>query len=105
MSEKKLSKDVIASWPEIFEEINLKSIPLKYLCALNVKFKDQRIWTIDLNKKSKLVHWDIIEKNIFELVTTYKDHIESIDIKLDTDSIKRDITKQTNKFLRKQRLI
>jgi hypothetical protein len=104
MSVKKLSKDVIASWPEIFEEINLNSIPLKYLCTLNVKFKDKRVWTIDLTSKNKLDQWNIIEKNIFELITNYKHHIESIDVKLDTDRIKRDITRQTNKFLRKQRL-
>lgn len=104
MPVKKLSKDVIESWPEIFDEIKLNVVPIKYLCSVHVKFKDKRIWTINVGSKSRDENWQTIERNIHELVMNYKRHIDSIDFKLDTDKIKRDITRQTNKFLRKRRL-
>lgn len=104
MSGKKLSKEVIESWPEIFEEVKLNVVPIQYLCSVHVKFKDKRIWTIDVGPKTRDANWQTIERNIHELVMNYKRHIDSIDFKLDTDKIKRDITKETNKFLRKRKL-
>lgn len=104
MSLKKLSKDVVESWPEIFEEVNLKVVPIKYLCSIHVKFKDKRVWTIDIKPNTRHENWQTIENNISELVMNYKKQIDSIDFKLDTDKIKRDITKETNKFLRRRKL-
>jgi site-specific DNA-adenine methylase len=104
MTVKKLNQEVIESWPEIFEEINLKVVPIQYLCSVQVKFKDNRIWTIDVGPKLRDEVYQTIEENIQELIKNYKSHIESIDFKLDTDKIKHDITRETNKFLRKQRL-
>ena len=104
MTVKKLNKDVIDSWPEVFEEVSLNVVPIKYLCSIHVKFKDKRVWDIDIGPKSRDENWQAIERNIQELVLNYKRQIDSIDFKLDTDKIKSDVTKQTNKFLRKQRL-
>lgn len=105
MSPKKLSKEVIESWPEIFEEVTLKVVPIQYLCSIRVKFKDKKIWTIDIGPKLRDDVWQTIETNIKELINNYKIHIDSIDFKLDTDKIKKDITKETNKFLRKRKLV
>jgi hypothetical protein len=102
MSPKKLSKDVVESWPEIFEEVSLKVVPIQYLCSVHVKFKDKRIWNIEIKPRNRNENWQTIEQNIQEIVNNYKKHIESIDFKLDTDKIKRDITKQTNKFLKRR---
>jgi hypothetical protein len=102
MSPKKLSKDVVESWPEIFEEVSLKVVPIQYLCSVHVKFKDKRIWNIDIKPRTRNENWQTIEQNIQEIVNNYKKHIESIDFKLDTDKIKRDVTKQTNKFLKRK---
>jgi len=104
MTVKKLNKEVIESWPEIFEEVDLKVVPIQYLCSVHVKFKDERVWTIDVSPKSRDANWQVIEKNIQELVMNYKKHIDSIDFKLDTDRIKKDISKITHNFLRKRRL-
>lgn len=104
MTVKKLNKEVIESWPEVFEEVNLNVVPIKYLCSVHVKFKDKRVWDINIGPKSRDDTWQVIERNIHELIMNYKRHIDSIDFKLDTDKIKRDVTRQTNKFLRKQRL-
>jgi len=104
MTIKKLSKDVIESWPEIFEDVELNVVPLKYLCSVQVKFKDKRIWNIDIGKNLRDDNWQIVQENIQELIMNYKEHISSIDFKLDTDKIKKDISRETTKFLRKRKL-
>lgn len=104
MTEKKLSKDVIESWPEIFEDVSLNVVPLKYLCSVQVKFKDKKVWNIDIGKNLRDDNWQIIQSNIQEMILNYKEHIESVDFKLDTDQIKRDISRETTKFLKKNKL-
>lgn len=102
MTVRKLNKEVIESWPEIFEEVKLNVVPIQYLCSVHVKFKDKRIWTIEVGPQLRDENWQAVEKNIHELVMNYKTHIDSIDFKLDTDKIKKDITRQTNKFLKRR---
>jgi hypothetical protein len=104
MNEKKLSKDVIESWPEIFEDVNLNVVPLKYLCSVQVKFKDKKIWNIDIGKNLRDDNWQVIQTNIQEMIMNYKEHIEGVDFKLDTDQIKKDVTRETAKFLKKRKL-
>jgi len=104
MNEKKLSKDVIESWPEIFEDVNLNVVPLKYLCSVQVKFKDKKIWNIDIGKNLRDDNWQVLQTNIQEMIMNYKEHIEGVDFKLDTDQIKKDVTRETAKFLKKRKL-
>jgi len=104
MTIKKLSKDVIESWPEIFEDVNLNVVPLKYLCSVQVRFKDKKVWNIDIGKNLRDDNWQVIQSNIQEIILNYKEHIESVDFKLDTDQIKKDISRETNKFLKKNKL-
>ena len=104
MTIKKLSKDVIESWPEIFEDVNLNVVPLKYLCSVQVKFKDKKIWNIDIGKNLRDDNWQVIQSNIQEMIMNYKDQIENVDFKLDTDQIKKDISRETAKFLKKNKL-
>jgi len=101
MSQKKLSKEVVAAWPEVFENVKLNVVPVKYLSTITIVFKDKRVWTVNVKEGNKKNGWEIIEHNIDEIVKNYKQHIINIDFKLDTDKIKRDVTKLTNKFLRK----
>jgi hypothetical protein len=105
MNEKKLSKDVIESWPEIFEDVSLNVVPLKYLCSVQVKFKDKKIWNIDIGQNLRDDNWQTIQSNIQEMISNYKEHIENVDFKLDTDQIKKDISRETTKFLRKNKLL
>lgn len=103
MTSKKLSKDVIERWPEVFEEINLNVVPLRYLHSVQVKFKDSKVWDIKISKQ-KNTDWDGVEKQLHEIFVTYQDSIDNVDFKLDTDKIKKDIIKETNKFLKKRKL-
>ena len=96
-------KDVIDRWPEVFGEITLNVVPLTYLHAVKITFKNSKIWEIELQQES-LADWDSFEKHIKEMISEYEDRIESIDFKLDTDRIKKDIQKNTKKFLKNRKL-
>ena len=100
---KPLPKDVIDRWPEVFVEITLSVVPLQYLHAVKITFKNGKVWEIELQKDAKL-DWDNFEKQVKETMSQYEDNIENVDFKLDTDRIKKDITKHTKKFLNNKKL-
>lgn len=104
MTSRKLSKDVIEHWPEVFGEIQLNVVPLKYLSSIQIKFKDNKVWNVSVGTKDKTDNWDRVEKNIQEIFQTYQDQIDNVDFKLDTEKIKKDIIKSTNKFLKNKKL-
>jgi hypothetical protein len=99
-----LPKEVIEHWPEIFGEIKLNVLPLKYLHAVIVNFKDGKTWEIRVTAQVKKDGWESFEKNLSELVRNYEESIENVDFRLDTEKVKKDIKKSTDKFLKKKKL-
>ena len=39
-TKKRLPKEVVAHWPEIFSDLHVESIPVEYLLSIKVTFKD-----------------------------------------------------------------
>jgi hypothetical protein len=101
---KSLPKEVIEIWPEVFSEIKLNVVPLRYLHAILVTFKDGKVWEIKMDQQGRKPNWDELEKNIQEMFRTYEDKIENIDFRLDTDKVKKDVIKASQKFLKKKQL-
>lgn len=99
-----LPKEVIACWPEVFGEVKLNVLPLKYLHAVIINFKDGKTWEVKVTTKAKKNGWDSFEKTLTELFRTYDKRIENIDFKLDTERVKKDIEFGTHKFLKKSKL-
>ena len=99
-----LPKDVIEHWPEVFADIRLNVVPLRYLHAVLVNFKDGKTWEIKITQKTKRDGWQAFERNLAELVKNYEEKISDIDFKLDTNRVKKDIERSTQKFLRKKKL-
>ena len=99
-----LPKDVIAHWPEVFGEVQLNVLPLRYLHTVLVSFKDGKIWEIRITAKTKRDGWPAFEKNLAEIFRTYEETIDNIDFKLDTKKVKKDIEDSTQKFLKKKKL-
>ena len=48
---KKLPSDVVAHWPEIFSEVQLNVLPIKYLHAVLINFKDGKTWEVKYQLK------------------------------------------------------
>ena len=101
---KTLPKEVIDHWPEVFGEINLKVIPIRYLDSILISFKDGRSWSISVRSKLRCNDTSKVEAELQEFFTAYDDAISNIDFKLDTEKVKRDILKITGKFLKKRKL-
>lgn len=101
---KKFPKEVIEHWPEVFGEITLNVIPLKYLDSISVSFKNGKVWEINMRAKQALENWDEFEKSLKEMLSSYESEIGNVDFKLDTERVKKDIIKNTNRFLKKRKL-
>lgn len=101
---KVLPKEVIDYWPEVFGEVKLHVLPLRYLHAVLINFKDGKIWEIKVTTKTKRQGWDSFEKSLSELVKSYEHRIDNINFKLDTEKVRKDIEKSTQKFLKKRKL-
>lgn len=99
---KKLSKDIVDHWPEVFNDIEIHAVPIEYLNAINVTFVDGNIWTIELDKRNKM-SIDEVEESLEELFQEYEDSIQKIDFSLNTEKVKRDIQARTKLFLKKRK--
>ena len=104
VQQKPLPKEVVAHWPEVFEEVSLNVIPLLYLHSVVVNFKDNKAWEIKLTTKLKKEGWDSFQASLAELLSTYEEQIDDVDFKLDAVRVKKDVEKLTNRFLKKQKL-
>ena len=99
---KKLSSDIIAHWPEVFKDVEVKAIPIEYLDSINVSFSDGKVWIIDLKDPRKDAVSDL-GSVINELLGEYNDTIVDIDFKVDVVKIKEDITRRTHIFMKKRK--
>ena len=99
-----LPKDVIEHWPEVFGDVHLNVVPLRYLHTVLVNFKDGKAWEIRITAKTKRNGWPAFEKNLSEIFRTYEDRIDNIDFKLDSERVRKDIEASTQKFLKKKKL-
>jgi len=99
-----LPKDVIDHWPEVFGDVQLNVVPLRYLHTVLVNFKDGKTWEIKITSDTKRKGWKAFEKNLCELVKNYDDRVDNVDFKLDTKRVRKDIELSTQKFLKKKKL-
>jgi hypothetical protein len=103
-SGRNLPKDVIAHWPEVFGEVELNVMPLRYLHTVLVNFKDGKTWEIKITANARKEGWSAFEKTLGELCRNYESAIVDIDFKLDTDLLKKHVEQGTQKFLKKRKL-
>jgi hypothetical protein len=99
-----LPKDVIEHWPEVFGEVQLNVVPLRYLHTVLVNFKDGKTWEIKITAQVRRDGWTAFEKNLSEMLSNYEDAIDNVDFKLDTNKVRRDIESSTQRFLKKKKL-
>jgi hypothetical protein len=99
---KSLPKDVIAHWPEVFGEVKLNVLPLRYLHSVLLNFKDGKTWEIKITSKVRNGGWEEFERSISELVKSYEEKLDNVDFKLDTNRVKKDIEKNTERFLNRK---
>lgn len=99
-----LPKDVIECWPEVFGEVKLRVLPLRYLHAILITFKDGKVWEVKITREDQKRGWSSFEDSMSELFKSYENRIDNVDFKLDTNRIKKDIERVTKNFLKKRQL-
>lgn len=98
----RLPPEIIEHWPEIFNDIEIKSVPVEYINSIHVFFHNGRLYTIDVRKeKAKYDTSKKLEASLEEFFTEYDEHIKSIDFSIDTPKVKHDIQKRTRSFMKK----
>jgi len=97
----KLSKDVIAHWPEVFKDIDVKTVPIEYLQSITIYFKDGRKWVVNVDKKAKAN--PELNYGIDSLLKEYENAIVNIDFRLNTAKVRKDIEARTKTFLKKRK--
>ena len=98
---KGLPPEVVNKWPDVFGDVDVRAIPLEYLHSLRVRFNNGKQWDIavDVNKNPAKQ----LEKTLRELFHTYDSSIKHEDFKLDTDRVKKDVQKSTNRLLKRRK--
>lgn len=99
---KTLSKEIVEYWPEIFGEVKFNVLPLQYLNAVLINFKNGKTWEVNITADVRNNGWEKFEESLSGLLKTYDHKIDNIDFKLDTAKVKKDITRSTKKFLNKR---
>jgi len=97
----KLPEDVIRHWPEVFKNIEVKTIPLEYLQHIEVKFNNRKKWIIECSPN---VSQKKFEKDIRDLFQEYGSKIVGVDFAIDSQRIKNDIQKGTQKVFKNAKI-
>lgn len=97
---KKLPRDVIASWPEVFGNVDVNAVPVEYLQSILVTFLDGEVWDIDMNSKELIEDGVTIDELLGELLDEYESQIQSVDFRVHTERVKRDMIKTTRRFMK-----
>ncbi len=103
-TKKRLPQSVIDKWPEVFKDIDIQAIPLKYLHSIRVIFQNGKIWDVLIKDDPKVSNpLTRLENTLQELFKTYDSSIKHVDFRVDTDRVKKDIQKRTRGFLKKNK--
>lgn len=99
----KLPQEIVNHWPEIFEDVEIKAIPIEYLQGIHVLFKDGRTWAIDMKSRKRGTTLESIEESLDEFFKENDDLIESVEFNINSAKIKKDVELHTKRFLKRRR--
>jgi len=99
-----LPKDIIDQWPEIFKDIEVSVVPIIYIKSINIQFDNGKTWEISIDaEKLKNASEDEIKEYLEVFFDEYDEFIESVDFRLDTAKVIKDIQQRTKRFLKKRK--
>jgi deoxyadenosine/deoxycytidine kinase len=100
----KLPPEIVNHWPEVFNDVEIRSVPIDYINNINVFFNNGKIFTIDVRlERHKYEDTNSLEESLDSFFKQYDNVIKSIDFSIDTPKVKQDIQKRTKTFLKKHK--
>ena len=85
------------NWEEILDEVDYDYLPIEYVSSIVVSFLDGKVWEVDVHAKKNV---DDPAEVIASFLDEYNDKIDTVDFRLDTERLKKDITRRTKRFLK-----
>lgn len=94
-----LPAGIVNAWPEVFNGIQMNTIPIEYLEGVNLHFYDGREWYIDL--ESQLINStpEFVNETLLDILNENRSDISKIDFKIKIHQLKLDITATTSTLL------
>ena len=102
MPKNKLPAEVISQWPEIFNDVEIKAVPIEYIHSVHVYFHDGKIWEIDMDKQAE-AGTALVESSLETFLEQYNEEISHVDFRLDTTKVVKDVKKRTASFMKKRK--
>jgi hypothetical protein len=101
----KLPPEVISQWPEIFNDVEIKAVPIEYIHSIHVHFHDGKMWQIDIDKQqsSNKDAVNQIESSLETFLEQYDEEISHVDFRLNTSKVVADVKKRTKSFMKKRK--
>lgn len=98
----KLPQEIISHWPEVFQDIEIKAVPIEYLSSITVYFDNDEIWEISV--KDDLSSDQVsTEEAIEAFFEEYDEAITKVDFKIDSENLINDIKSKTRSFMKKRK--
>lgn len=91
-------------WEDVFNEVTLNVLPIDYVEKILIIFKDGKSWEIDISKKQSHKALITFKEGLFEILKSYEEFIDYVDVKIDTERVKKVVEKSIKKMLRKTNL-
>ena len=98
----KLPQEIIDHWPEVFQDIEIKAIPIEYIRTANVYFDNGDIWEIDIQGEFIQDH-DTAEEALELFFEEYDVSIVKVDFKIDSEKVIKDVKTRTKTFMKKRK--
>lgn len=94
-----LTKDFVKEWPEVLEGLHFQNLPVRYLKYVNIKLKNNITLHYDIGKDLKNKKQETIARFLKKIIEDNYRKIESIDLKFDIISLKKDMENKTSFLL------
>ena len=98
----KLPQEIIDHWPEVFQDIEIKAIPIEYIRTANVYFDNGDIWEIDIQGEFIQDH-DTAEEALELFFEEYDDSIVKVDCKIESEKVIKEFKTRTKTFMKKRK--
>lgn len=98
----KLPQEIIDHWPEVFQDIEIKAIPIEYIRTAIVYFDNGDVWEIDI-QGDFIENHNTAEEALELFFEEYDDSIVKVDFKIDSEKVIKDVKTRTKTFMKKRK--
>jgi hypothetical protein len=95
-------KDVINEWPEVFEDMYIKTMPIEYIHCAEISFGDGRVWEVNIAEQLQHSSVEEVASRLMDAFREYQSEIATINFQVDIGRLKHDITNSTKDILDKK---